>query len=53
MTATLITRETSDLLGTASAVFSEDETYRYLLTRTWGTRPYVTWVMLNPSTADR
>lgn len=52
MTATLITRETSDLLGTASAVLSEDGTYRYLLTRIWGSRPYATWVMLNPSKAD-
>lgn len=52
MTATLITRESSDLLGTASAVFSEDETYRYLLTRAWGEGQCVTWVMLNPSTAD-
>lgn len=52
MSTTLITRETRDLLCTASATFSEDGTYRYLLTRIWGERPSVTWVMLNPSTAD-
>lgn len=52
MTAALITRETRDLLGAASAVFSDDEVHRYLLTRTWGERPPVTWVMLNPSTAS-
>lgn len=52
MTAALITRETSDLLGSASAVFSPDEVYRYLLTRTWDDAgPVVTWAMLNPSKA--
>lgn len=34
------------------AVFSRDERYRYLLTRTWGGGPRIAWVMLNPSTAD-
>lgn len=36
----------------ASAVFSTDGTYRYLLTRTWGPQSPAIWVMLNPSTAD-
>ena len=39
--------------GLASAAFSTDRTYRYLLTRTWDqTCRTMTWVMLNPSTAD-
>jgi len=33
--------------------FSEDRRYRYLLTRWWGDAPEaMTWIMLNPSTAD-
>jgi hypothetical protein len=35
-----------------SAVFSEDRVYRYLLTRVWGGRRAMVFVMLNPSTAD-
>jgi len=43
-----------DLFGQSSrAVFSPDRVYRYDLTRHWGPKPYcVTWIMLNPSTAD-
>lgn len=38
---------------TATAVFSQDRRYRYLLTRTWDPElPAALWVMLNPSTAD-
>lgn len=36
-----------------TAVLSQDETYRYILTRTWDeSLPIMVWVMLNPSTAD-
>jgi hypothetical protein len=34
------------------AVISGDGRYRYLLARMWSARPLMTWVMLNPSTAD-
>lgn len=36
----------------AAAVFSEDGAYRYRLRRRWEVGPLVTFVMLNPSTAD-
>lgn len=36
-----------------NAEFSACRRYRYLLSRAWDpTRPCITWVMLNPSTAD-
>lgn len=42
----------SDLLGTATAIFSEARTHRYLLTREWDRGlPRAVFVMLNPSTA--
>ena len=41
------------LTGSATAVLSEDRAYRYQLTRAWGSSgTHVTWIMLNPSTAD-
>jgi hypothetical protein len=41
------------LFGTsASAWISEDRAYRYLLTRDWDDGPVMTWIMLNPSSAD-
>lgn len=59
MTATdwpevLVTEHEDTLLGEAggSAWFNEAKTHRYLLTRTWADGPLMTWVMLNPSTAD-
>lgn len=37
----------------SEAVYSDCEGYRYALTRTWERMlPRVTWIMLNPSTAD-
>lgn len=36
----------------ATAVFSPDRTYRYLLTRDWGLAPRLVVLMLNPSVAD-
>lgn len=37
----------------SEAVYSDCERYRYALTRTWASdSPRLTWVMLNPSTAD-
>ena len=35
-----------------TATLSADRTYRYLLTRRWDDGPVMTWIMLNPSTAD-
>lgn len=35
----------------SEAVYSDCETYRYLLTRVWSDAPRVLFVMLNPSTA--
>ena len=34
------------------AILSVDRAYRYALWRRWGEGPWVTWIMLNPSTAD-
>jgi hypothetical protein len=50
----LITDVRSDLLGeNGSAVFNADRTHRYLLIRRWAPGGKIlTWVMLNPSTAD-
>lgn len=42
-----------DLLRETTAVFSDDRTYRYVLTRQWDpARRSLAFVMLNPSTAD-
>lgn len=39
--------------GYSGAAFSADRAYRYILTRTWDIgAPVMTWIMLNPSTAD-
>lgn len=35
-----------------SAQFSPGRKYRYLLERQWSALPPLTWIMLNPSTAD-
>lgn len=35
-----------------TAVLSEDNKYRYILSRAWGPGPHVTFIGLNPSTAD-
>lgn len=49
----LIVDTSSGDCGLASATFSNDRRYRYLLTRTWDeSLPTVNFVMLNPSTAD-
>lgn len=38
---------------TGGAVISDNQLYRYRLWRVWDTKlPTVTWIMLNPSTAD-
>jgi hypothetical protein len=46
-----ITRTAEGAHGAASATYSDDEAYRYRLTRRWDDRPLVAFVMLNPSTA--
>lgn len=43
-----------DLFEKGTAAFSLDGRYRYALTRQWDpTRPWLAYVMLNPSTADQ
>lgn len=41
-----------DLPGRSEAVLSPDGLYRYVLRRAWEPGRLVTWVLLNPSTAD-
>ena len=42
-----------DLNKNAQAIISDDGFYRYWLHRTWlSGRGFITWLMLNPSTAD-
>jgi len=48
----LIVDEADDMLGGGRAIFNEARTHRYLLERWWGDGgDWLTWVMLNPSTA--
>lgn len=52
---TIVVARGEEVLGgeTGAAWFSEDRAYRYLLTRWWSDAPdAMTWIMLNPSTAD-
>ncbi len=42
----------SDLFVTKEAVISDCGRYRYRLTRRWGDGPLLSFIMLNPSTAD-
>jgi hypothetical protein len=42
----------NDLLADTGATFSPCRTWRYRLWRTWGRRPSLAFVMLNPSVAD-
>ena len=41
-----------DVYTPSGAVISQDQLYRYFLWRRWGTGRVITWLMLNPSTAD-
>jgi hypothetical protein len=49
----LVNDQDEDMLGLGGyAVFNEARTHRYLLRRRWAGGPMMTWIMLNPSTAD-
>ncbi len=49
----VVERDDSLLGDGGAAWFSRDRRYRYLLTRRWGDpRQWMTFIMLNPSTAD-
>lgn len=47
----MITRAFTKGDAVSEAVYSDCESYRYLLTRVWGPGPRALFVMLNPSTA--
>jgi hypothetical protein len=47
----MITRTHQKGDAASTAVYSDDERYRYLLTRTWAPGPKALFIMLNPSTA--
>ena len=44
--------DVNELFIESNAVLSPDRLYRYLLVRKWSSQPYLTYIMLNPSTAD-
>lgn len=48
----VVEADTGILSGTSEAVFSVDRVRRYVLVRLWESAPPMTWIMLNPSTAD-
>lgn len=48
----LVTDRAEDFAEAATATFSADRAYRYLLTRQWDDRPPAVFAMLNPSKAD-
>jgi hypothetical protein len=53
VTLPLVLDTNDSLVERASALFSQNRTHRYLLTRVWDAdKPATTWIMLNPSTAD-
>lgn len=53
MSTELVIDEAEGPWGLATATFSPDRKWRYLLTRTWdASLPTVNFLMLNPSTAD-
>ena len=47
----MITRTFTKGDAQSEAVYSDCESYRYLLTRVWGSGPKALFIMLNPSTA--
>lgn len=47
----MITRAFTKGDAQSEAVYSDCETYRYILTRSWGAGPKALFIMLNPSTA--
>jgi hypothetical protein len=47
----MITRTHQKGDAASTAVYSDDERYRYLLTRIWAPGPKALFIMLNPSTA--
>ncbi|MGL4320395.1 MAG: DUF1643 domain-containing protein [Paracoccaceae bacterium] len=47
----MITREFQKGDAASTAVYSDCERYRYLLTRVWASGPKALFIMLNPSTA--
>jgi hypothetical protein len=44
--------EHTDLWESASAIFNQERTHRYVLTRRWADAAPAVFIMLNPSTAD-